>query len=672
MTQLSQPGYIGPLKLKNRVVMAPMGTNYSTSDGFSTERDKQYYAERARGGVAMIMTEAMVVTEHARQHNNSLCCYHDRYIPGLASIVEAIKRYDCHVFGQLNHRGALLRRSVLNMEPVGPSAWTNPNTGDAVRPLTVAEITEIQQLFVAAARRLWQAGYDGVEIHAANGYLFQQFFTARINKRTDAYGGTIENRMRLLLETVARVRDALPELLLIVRLSASEFTPDGYSRDEIITLARALEHAGVVALDLSGGSNESPQLSKYCIQPPSFPRGCLAPYARPIKESVSIPVLVAGRIVEPADAEAVLASGSADFVSVGRALYADAHWFAKASGSVAAPIRKCIACNVCYERLTLEKDVSCVQNPAIGTEFEALEFAEPQLFPARRTENPRRVLVLGAGISGVEAARVAAGIGHAVEVWETADRPGGQIDLAIAAPDKVEVEPAWSYRWQELCALEVPVRTCVTVTAEAIRAWGPDRVIVATGASPQPPPFDTSRLDPALAVHHAWELLRNPGLVASGAQLTIIGGGMVGLEVADFLAARGCNATIIELLAAAAPGMARNNRMELLERLAAAGVTIHLQTRIVSARNRELLVSDRDGAEQRLPCGDALIFANGPRPNREVVAIVEDAGVPCSLIGDCAAPGDFLSAVRDGWMLGLAIEYLAGGNAPETTIARHA
>lgn len=656
---LAQPGYIGPLKLKNRVVMAPMGTNFSTTDGFSTERDKLYYAERARGGVAMIMTEAMVVTESARQHNNSLCCYHDRYIPGLASIVEAIKEHDCHVFGQLNHRGALLRRSVLNMEPVGPSPWNNPNTGDAVRPLTVPEIRSVQDLFVAAARRLWQAGYDGIEIHAANGYLFQQFFTARINKRTDEYGGSLENRMRLLLETVSRVRDALPDLLLMVRLSASEFTPDGYGQDEIIALAQALERAGVVALDLSGGSNESPQLSKFCIQPPSFPRGCLAPVAKPIRDSVSIPVLVAGRLVEPADAEAVLSSGSADFVSVGRALYADAHWCLKAFGRVAAPIRQCIACNVCFERLTLEKDVNCVQNPALGTEFEALEFAEPQLFPERRTATPRRVLVLGAGVSGVEAARVAAGRGHTVEVWESSERTGGQIDLATAAPDKMEAEPAWSYRWKELASLKVPVRTRVEATTDRIRAFAPDRIIVATGARPQQPPFDLSGLSPAVAVHHAWEVLRDPEVVRPGARVTIVGGGMVGLETADLLVTRGCAITVIEILATVAPGMARNNRMELLDRLDAAGVTILLETRIVEAVGPELLVDGRDGAGVRLTCGEALIFANGPKPNRDAVAAVEETGIPYTLVGDCAAPGDFLTAIRDGWMVGLAIEHLA-------------
>ncbi|MBM3344853.1 MAG: NADH:flavin oxidoreductase, partial [Betaproteobacteria bacterium] len=299
---LAQPARIGPLNLRNRVVMAPMGTNYSTTDGLSTERDRAYYAERARGGVAMIMTEAMVVTEFARPHHNSLCVYHDRFIPGLASIVEAIHAHGSLVCGQLNHRGALLRRHVLNMEPVGPSPWKNPNTGDAVRPLAVPEIVEIQKLFVTAARRLSRAGYDGVEIHAGNGYLFQQFFTPRLNHRTDNYGGSFDNRARFLFETLDRVKQVLPDFPLIVRLSVTEFTEGGYAEADIIELSKRLEQQGVAALDLSGGSNESPQLSKYCIQPPSFPRGCLGPYAKPIKQAVNIPVLVAGRIVDPQDA----------------------------------------------------------------------------------------------------------------------------------------------------------------------------------------------------------------------------------------------------------------------------------------------------------------------------------------------------------------------------------
>ena len=166
---MQQPGRIGPLRMKNRLIMAPMGTNFSTSDGLSTERDRAYYEERAKGGVAAIVTEAMAVSAGGRAHNNSLWIYHDRFIPGLARLVEGIKRHGCVTVGQINHRGALLRRMVLNMEPVGPSPWRNPNTGDEVRPLEQAEITEIQKDFVTAARRLWQAGYDAVELHAANG-----------------------------------------------------------------------------------------------------------------------------------------------------------------------------------------------------------------------------------------------------------------------------------------------------------------------------------------------------------------------------------------------------------------------------------------------------------------------------------------------------------------------
>ena len=653
---LAQPGRIGPLKLRNRVVMAPMGTNYSTTDGLSTERDRQYYAERARGGVGMIMTEAMVVTEFARPHHNSLCVYHDRFIPGLASIVDAIHAHGALVCGQLNHRGALLRRHVLNMEPVGPSPWKNPNTGDDVRPLTVPEIVEIQELFVASARRLYQAGYDGVEIHAGNGYLFQQFFTPRINRRTDQYGGSFENRARFLFETLDRVKQALPAFPLIVRLSVTEFTEGGYSEADIIELSRRLEQQGVAALDLSGGSNESPQLSKYCIQPPSFPRGCLGPYAKPIKQAVTIPVLVAGRVVEPEDAEKLLADGCTDFVSVGRALYADAHWTAKALGEVKAPIRQCIACNVCFERLTLEKDVACVHNPVIGTEFEALEHAEPQLFPERRANTPRRVLVIGAGVTGLEAARAAAARGHHVEVWEKAAEVGGQMPLATAAPDKLEVKPVLDYRLQLLQAFGVRIRTSMEASAAALRTYAPDFVIVATGAAPRAHPFDVSQLARSVQVMHAWDALRAPSLLAAAKRITIIGGGMVGAEAADLFTVQGKHCTIVEMLATIANGMARNNRMELVDRLTERGTALLTRVRVERAAGTTLTLRRDEGSKREVEVGDALLFAAGPAPVRDVVPLLDEMGVDYELAGDCYRPGDFLSCLRDGMLAALSVD----------------
>ena len=661
---LLQPGQIGNLRLKNRVLMAPMGTNYSTTDGFSTQRDCEYYAERARGGVAMIMTEAMIVTESARSHHNSLCCYHDRFIPGLAKLVEGIKAHDCRVFGQLNHRGALLRRAVLNMEPVGPSDWMNPNTGDAVRALRVSEIHEIQKLFVAAARRLWLAGYDGIEIHAGNGYLFQQFFTRRVNQRTDEYGGSIQNRMRMLLETIDRVHQALPDLCLVVRLSASEFVEGGYTLEEIIELAQAVERTGVAAIDLSGGSNESPQLSKYCIQPPSFARGCLAPTAKPIKEALHIPVFVAGRIVEAADAEQVLASGSADFVSVGRALYADPHWSLKAFGEIKAPIRQCIACNVCFERLTLEKDVSCVQNPMVGTEFEALQYAEPHLFAP--PPGPRkRVLILGAGVAGIEAARIARGRGHEVEIWEKSARVGGQVHFAVAAPDKTEVQPVWDYRWQEITEMKVPVKTGVNADAAMMRAFNPDYVVVATGSVPRDPPIDTSSVSDSIQIMHAWDAFADPGRIAAGARVTVIGGGMVGVEIADLLRLKKCDIQVLEMQATAANGMARNNKFELLERIAADGVRVITKCRIQALTHDHIEVQIDQAQTTTLEIGDVLIFATGPRANTSVVDDVISLGVPYAQVGDCNAPGDFLTAIRDAWMVGLSIDqhFLSGKQA---------
>lgn len=654
---LAQPGRIGPLKLRNRVVMAPMGTNYSTTDGLSTERDRAYYAERARGGVGMIMTEAMVVTEFARPHHNSLCVYHDRFIPGLASLVDAIHAQGALVCAQLNHRGALLRRHVLNMEPVGPSPWKNPNTGDDVRPLAVPEIVEIQKQFVAASRRLYYAGYDGVEIHAGNGYLFQQFFTPRLNHRNDLYGGSFDNRARFLIETLDRVKQALPDFPLIVRLSATEFTEGGYSEADIIELSKRLQQQGVAALDLSGGSNESPQLSKYCIQPPSFARGCLGPYAKPIKDAVNIPVLVAGRVVDPADAEKLLSDGCADFISVGRALYADPHWTAKAFGEVKAPIRKCIACNVCFERLTVEKDVACVHNPVIGTEFEALEHAEPQLFPERQTRTPRRVLVIGAGVAGLEAARSAAALGHHVEVWEKAAQPGGQMPLAMAAPDKVEVEPILGYRLAMLRELKVAIRTSMQVTVDAIRAYAPDFAIVATGVAPRAHAFDVRSLAGNVRVMHAWDVLRASLLLASAKRVTIIGGGMVGAEAADLLSVQGKQCVIVEMLGTIAAGMARNNRLELVERLAARGTQMLTRVKVERAAATTLTLRADDGTTQDIDVGDALIFATGPAPVRDVVPLLEAASIEYELAGDCYRPGDFLSSLRDGWLAALSVDH---------------
>jgi len=653
---IARPGRMGPLRLRNRIIMGPMGTNFSTTDGLSTERDRLYYGERARGGAAMIITEAMVIQPGARNHTNSLCLYHDRFIPGLAGVVEAIHAGGALAVGQINHRGALLKRSVLGMEPVTASDWHNPNTGEPARAVTIPEIEAIQRAYLDSARRLYRAGYEAVELHAANGYLFQQFLTPRINRREDRYGGTLENRMRFLLETVALLRSELPGFPLMVRVSATEYCEGGYSEADMIALCQALERAGVIAIDLSGGTNESPRLSRYCIQPPSFARRFLEPYARPIAKAVGIPTIMAGRIIDPEDAEGILQAGSADFVAVCRALVADAWWPRKAFGEIKTPIRKCISCNVCFERLTLERDVSCVTNPMVGLEFERIELAEPQArkrVARRHGAKRKRVLVLGAGVAGIETARVAAALGHRVEVWEKAAKPGGQMPLALAAPDKGDVADVWTYRWRQIESLKVPVRTSVNANARSIRDFRPDLVVVATGAKPRPLPFPMRTRVPLL---QAWDALLDPERVPRGARVTIIGGGMVGIETADTLIHhRGIRTTVLEGLSVIAKEMARNNRYDVLERLEKGGARVLVNAPVESVEDGTVWAKI-EGARTPVDAGDLIIAAVGPIPNRDIVPEVERAGVPYALAGDCNQIGDFLSAVRDGWMLALGID----------------
>jgi thioredoxin reductase len=418
-----------------------------------------------------------------------------------------------------------------------------------------------------------------------------------------------------------------------------------------VTLSKALEAAGVIAIDLSGGTNETPELSRYCIQPPSFPRRFLEPHARPIKDAVTVPVIMAGRILTPEDAEGVLQAGSADYIALCRALVADPHWCLKAFGEVKRPIRPCISCNVCLERLTLELDVACVQNPLVGTEFETLAKLEPGLEGIKKQDT--RVLVIGGGVAGLEAARVFAANGHRVEVWERKHQAGGQMDLALAAPDKDDVSGVWTYRVATLAQLDVPIRTGVEPTVDSIRGYRPDLIVIATGAMPRDAPFPTNTNVPMI---QAWDVLRRPELIPEGSSVTVVGGGMVGIETAECIAKRARHVAILEGRSVVAKEMARNNRWDVLLRLGDANARIVTEAAVVSIEGAAVLC--RSGQNiVRHPAGDRIVLAIGSRPVHDVSQLADLAGVPWVMAGDCNnVPGDFLTAIRDASMIAWAAE----------------
>jgi NADPH-dependent 2,4-dienoyl-CoA reductase/sulfur reductase-like enzyme len=366
---------------------------------------------------------------------------------------------------------------------------------------------------------------------------------------------------------------------------------------------------------------------------------------------VSVPVIMAGRILTPEDAEGVLRAGSADYIALCRALVADPHWCLKAFGEVKRPIRHCISCNVCFERLTLELDVACVQNPLVGTEFETLAKLEPGLEGIKRQDT--RVLVIGGGVAGLEAARIFAANGHQVEVWERAEKAGGQMDLALAAPDKEDVAGVWTYRVDALAQFKVPIRTEIEPTLERIRAFAPDMIVIATGGTPRDAPFPVKTDVPVL---QAWDVLRRPELIPEGSSVTVVGGGMVGIETAECIAKRAGHVAVLEGQDVVAKEMARNNCWDVLLRLREAKARIVTGTPVVAIEGDTILCRSGQGTV-RHPSGDIIVLAIGARPLRDVAQLADAAGVPWVMAGDCNnVPGDFLTAIRDASMIAWAAE----------------
>jgi 2,4-dienoyl-CoA reductase-like NADH-dependent reductase (Old Yellow Enzyme family)/thioredoxin reductase len=636
--KLCEPLQIKGMKLKNRVLMAAVATKLGNEFGLVTERNIEFYRERARGDVALIVIENTCVDWPVGKAGVApLRLDHDRYIMGMNLIAEAVQPYGTRLATQLQHTGA--QTNLLNTDgeqPVAPSAI--PLYGVTPRVLTGEEILALEDRFAAAAGRTKSAGFDCVEIHGAHGYIFTQFLSPLLNTRTDEYGGSLDGRMRFALEVVRKVRQKVgPDFPIMFRYSADEHVKGGLPLEEAKEFARRLVEAGVDIISVSAGL----VLSRYWIFPPmGLPRGCNIGLAREIKSVSRVPVAVVGRITEPSLAERILQEGCADLIALGRPLLADPHWVLKAREGRPEDIRPCIACNNgCIGRTHHHWRIGCDVNPAAGDELNY------RVVPAAK---PKKVFVAGAGPAGLEAAVTAARRGHKVTFFEAGAGLGGKLLVAGIPSFKAEIRSLLQYLVREVQRAGVEVRLGQPLDVDTVRRLAPDAVIVATGAT-------AATLEPVAggpAVVTAEEAWLRPESVAG--RIVIVGGGDIGCETALYLADTGRkDITIVE----AEPDILRDcetsNRMWLKERLQESGVKVLAQTPVRRVGRGGAMAGDT--GKERVIEADTVVVALGAHPNDALAQGLKGLVPTLFVVGDASAPRRIWHAIHEGSFAGRAV-----------------
>jgi 2,4-dienoyl-CoA reductase-like NADH-dependent reductase (Old Yellow Enzyme family) len=535
--RLFEPLRIGSVTLRNRIVSSGHDT-VMAEDGLVSDQLIAYQAARAAGGVGLIVVQVAGVHESARYTSHVLMATEDDCIPGYRALAEAVHGHGAAIVGQIFHDGRELMESMDGTLPVAlaPSAVPNERFHVMPRAMPIALIEEIRDGYASAARRLRDAGLDGVEIVASHGYLPAQFLNPRVNLRTDDYGGSPTNRLRFLRETISAIRAAVGRDPVVgLRISIDEITPEGLTPDEVLPALEALDADGLIDyVSVVAGTSATLAGSDHIVPPMTVPNAYTAPLAARAKSVVGIPVIVAGRINQPQEAERVIELGQADACVMTRALICDPLLPMKAADGRAEEIRACVGCNqACIGHFHAGYPISCIQYPESGRERD---------YGRRvRTAVPRDVMVVGGGPGGLKAAAVAAERGHRVTLIEAGRRVGGQVLLAERLPQRAEFGGVVTNLAGEAARAGVEIVTGMVVDAEFIRRTAPDVVIVATGARPRRPPIERS--DGALVLD-AWEVLRGADLPDGRLVVADLRCDWIGLGLAEAIAARGRRVTL--------------------------------------------------------------------------------------------------------------------------------
>jgi 2,4-dienoyl-CoA reductase-like NADH-dependent reductase (Old Yellow Enzyme family)/thioredoxin reductase len=639
LRKLFEPVKINKLELKNRIVMPALNTKFGTEWGAVSNRLIDYFVERAKGGVGLIVIENTCIDwPVGKAGTNPIRADEWKFVQGLHDLAEAVHPYGAKIATQLQHPGrqGSSLTAAEGQQLVAPSEIPCLPTGaEMPRALTVEEIEVLIGKFIMGASITKAAGFDAVEIQGGHGYLITQFMSPYTNKRTDEYGGDFENRMRFPLRIIEGIRMTVgPDFPIIFRMSADEYIEGGLTLEDNKLVAQRLEAAGVDAISVSAGIYESPPWYSRIFPTMGMPEGCNVPLAEEIKKVVKIPVIVAGKLGDPVFAEKVLREGKADLIAMGRPLLADPELPQKAYEGRLEDIRPCIYCNeACIGNISHFWCISCVVNPALGKE------REYQLEPAKKK---KRVLVVGGGPAGMEAARVASLRGHNVTLLEKEKRLGGQLIAASTPQFKQPIRGLVEYLETQIKKQGVKIKLGQKATPASIRRLKPDAVILAAGATHVIPDI------PGVAgdnVATACDILL--GRRKAGDKVVVIGGGEVGCEVAWYLAEKGKKVTIVEMLGNLADDVNMFSRFYMLDKLTELNVDMQTGTTAQEITDKGVIAVDM-GSSKKLIEADTVVLAIGFKPNNELEKKLKRIAPEIYTIGDCVKPGKIGEAISGG------------------------